>query len=201
MVYVANGSGGGVWKRVDSLTLAGLTGDGGSNNLHLVTNGTNGYTLKRNRAYGSMTITNNTNAFAVPLATDATLNTNSDYVLFTGTGAPWGFTSPTKDVTFLTDRMFAPVTGVYEVILWANIAQFPTNTAKVGLKYRVNGSVFSPRKVICKSNSAGDYGSLNGSGLVSLTAGDYVQIMFASTAAGGLIIGDLNATLLLHEAT
>lgn len=199
-VYTANGSGSGVWKRPDTTVIAGMAGDGGSTNLIPVSNGSNGFTFKRRAAYGSMTITNNTNNFAVPLAADLTLNTNSDYVLFTGTGAPWAFTSPTLDVTFNTDRMIAPVTGVYEVILWANISSFPSNVAKVGLKYRVNGTNFSPRKVVCKSNSAGDYGSLNGSGLVQLTAGDYIQIMFASTVAGGLIVGDLNATIILIKA-
>lgn len=199
-VYVANGSGSGVWKKPDSATLAGMSGDGGSTNLIPISNGSNGFTFKRRAGYGSMTITNNTNSFAVPLAVDATLNTNSDYVLYTGTGAPWAFTSPTLDVTFNTDRMIAPVTGVYEVILWANIASFPSNVAKIGLKYRVNGSTFSPRKVVCKSNSAGDYGSLNGSGLVQLSAGDFIQIMFASTVAGSLVIGDLNATIILIKA-
>lgn len=199
-VYVANGSGSGVWKKPDSATLAGMSGDGGSTNLIPISNGSNGFTFKRRAGYGSMTITNNTNSFAVPLAVDATLNTNSDYTLYTGTGAPWAFTSPTLDVTFNTDRMIAPVTGVYEVILWANIASFPSNVAKIGLKYRVNGSTLSPRKVVCKSNSAGDYGSLNGSGLVQLSAGDFIQIMFASTVAGSLVIGDLNATIILIKA-
>ncbi len=199
-IYTANGSGSGVWKRPDTTVLAGMSGDGASTNLIPVSNGTNGLTFKRRAGYGSMTITNNTNNFAVPLAVDLTLNTNSDYALFTGTGAPWAFTSPTLDVTFNTDRMIAPVTGVYEIILWANIASFPSNVAKIGLKYRINGSTFSSRKVVCKSNSAGDFGSLNGSGLVQLTAGDYMQIMFASTVAGGLIVGDLNATLILIKA-
>lgn len=199
-VYVANGSGSGTWKKPDTTVLAGMSGDSGSTNLIPVSNGTNGFSFKRRASYGSMTITNNTNNFAVPLAVDATLNTNTDYALFSGTGAPWAFTSPTLDITFNTDRMIAPVTGVYEVILWANIASFPSNVAKVGLKYRVNGTAFSARKVVCKSNSAGDFGSLNASGLVQLSAGDYMQIMFASTVAGNLVIGDLNATLILIKA-
>lgn len=200
-VYVANGVGSGAWQRIDSTALKGLAGDGGSNNLIPVSDGTNGFVLKVHKAYGSMTITNNTNAFAVPTAADSTLATNSDYVLYTGTGAPWVFTPPNVLVTFLTDRMIAPVTGVYDVTLWANITGYPTNTAKVGLKYRVNGSAFSARKCVSKSNSAGDAGNLNGSGLVSLTAGDYVQIMFASSAAGGLTISDLNANMVLIHAT
>lgn len=199
-VYSANGSGSGTWKRPDSANLAGLAGDGGNNNLVPISNGTNGFVFKRHKAYGSMTLTNNTNSFAIGTAVDPTLNTNSDYVVFTGTGAPWGFTSPTKDITFSVDRMVVPVNGIYEVILWANISSFPTNTAKIGLKYRVNGATFSPRKAVCKSNSAGDFGNMNASGLVQLNANDYVQIILASTAAGGLIIGDLNATILLHEA-
>ena len=41
-VYVADGSGSGAWAKVKSENLEGLTGDGGSNNQLLVTDGSNG---------------------------------------------------------------------------------------------------------------------------------------------------------------
>lgn len=197
-VYVANGAGSGTWKQIDTSDLAGSIGDAGSNNKYLRTNGVNGLEAKTDKAYGSATITNNTNAFAMGAAVDPNLATNSDYVLFTGTGAPWAGESLFGGMTFATDHLIVPVTGVYFINLWMNISQFPTNTAKVGAKYRVNGTTFGTRNVITKSNSAGDFGQLNGFGLTTqLTAGDLIQIYLASSAAGGLIVANANSTLML----
>lgn len=200
-VYTANGVGSGTWKRTDSTDLAGLSGDAGSTNKYLRTNGTNGFTMKTDNAYGNMAITGNTNAFAVTAAVDATLQTNSDYVLFTGTGAPWTNEFVFGGMTFTTDRLTVPVTGVYQIQLWANISSYPSNTAFVGVQYRVNGSTFGPRKVITKSNSAGDAGQLNGFGLTTLTAGDFIQLYVASSVTGGLIIRAANQILTLVRET
>jgi hypothetical protein len=148
-----------------------------------------------------MTITNNTNAFTMAAAVDGTLNTNTDYVLFTGTGAPWALGTPSLGITFLTDRVIVPVAGIYQIELWSTITGFPTNTAKVSVKHRINGGAFSARHPIAKSNSAGDAGNLNGFGLVTLAANDYIQLYLASTAAGGLTFSDVNVTINLIRAT
>lgn len=199
-VYVSNGAGSGIWKRVDSNTLLGTTGDGGVAGKKLVSNGTNGFTLLTDGVYGTMALTGNTNAFTVAAAVDSTLSTNSDYVLFTGTGAPWASES-LSGVTFNTNRLIAPVNGEYRIDLWSNITQFPTNTAKVSVKHRISGGTFSARHPMVKSNSAGDAGNLSGFGLVTLIANDYVQLYVASSAAGGLILSDVNVTLTLVKAT
>lgn len=200
-VYVANGVGSGTWKRIDSTDLAGLTGDAGSTNKTLRTNGANGFVLKSDEIYGNMVITNNTNAFNLTAAVDPTLQTNSDYVLFTGTGAAWASETLFGGVTFTTDRLTVPVTGVYQIHLWAHISQYPSNTAFVGCQYRVNGSTFGPRKLITKSNSAGDAGQFNGFGIATFTAGDFVQLYVASSATGGLIVRSANTLLALVRET
>lgn len=200
-VYAADGAGSGIWKRVDSLALKGLSGDGGSANKLLITDGTNGYTLKEAFAYGSMTITGNTNAFAIGAAVDPNLNTNSDYVLFTGTGAPWVAGTPSFGITFSVDRITVPVTGVYQIELWSTITTFPSNVAKVSVKHRINGGTFSARHPVAKSNAVGDVGNLDGFGLVALSAGDYIQLYMASSVAGGLIFSDVNTTIRLIRAT
>ena len=200
-VYVANGSGSGTWKQIDTSDLAGATGDAGSTNKYFRSNGTNGLVAKTDKAYGNMTITGNTNAFAMTAAVDATLQTNTDYVLFTGTGAPWANEFNFGGFTFTTDRLTVPVTGVYRIDLWAGISQYPSNTAFIGCQYRVNGTTFGPRKLITKSNSVGDSGQLNGFGLTSLNAGDYVQLYVASSVTGGLIIKSANSTLTLVRET
>lgn len=196
--YVSDGAGSGTWKRIDSTDILGGVGDAGSTNKYLRSNGANGFTMKTDQAYGSSTISNNTNAFAIGAAVDPNLQTNSDYVLFTGTGAPWAGESLFGGMSFTTDRITVPVTGTYFISLWMNISSFPSNVAKVGIKYRVNGTTFGPRAVVTKSNSAGDFGQLNGFGFTpTLTAGDYIQIYVASSVAGNLVVANCNSALLL----
>jgi hypothetical protein len=200
-VYVANGSSSGVWKRPDSTTLKGLTGDAASNNKRILSDGANGFRFITDASYASMVFSGNTTGFTMATASDPTLNTNSDYVLFTGTGAPWSLGTEVLGITFSTDRLTIGTTGVYKIDLWASITGFPTNTAKVSVKYKINGTTFSTRHPIAKSNSAGDADSLNGFGLLTLNSGDYVQLYLASSAAGSLVISDINTTLSLVKAS
>lgn len=200
-VYVANGSGSGTWKQVDSQTLQGLGGDAGVAGKKVLTNGTNGFVLASDGVFGSMTITGNTNAFAMTAATDSTFNTNTDYALLTGTGAPWNSENLNGGMTFNTNRLIVPVNGVYRVDAWGDVTQFPSNTARVAIKHRVNGVTYSSRHPQIKSNSAGDAGSLGAFGLVPLNSGDYLQLVVASTVSGGLILVDVNVTVTLIKAT
>lgn len=200
--YVANGSGSGVWKKIDSSSMKGIIGDGGSNNKILVSDGTNGFTYNTYRAYGGMTVTNNTNNFALVAATDPTLATNSDYVLFTGTGAPLlASGSEFGGVAFSLNQISVPVNGVYRLSLWASVSGYPSNTAKIAIKYKINGTTFSTRRLMSKSNSGGDAGNLSGFSLVTLSANDYVQLFVASSVTGNLVITDLNTLIELVRAT
>lgn len=193
-VYVANGSGSGAWAKIKSENLEGLTGDGGVANKTVMTDGTGGFKTVTHRAYGVMGITSNSTAFAVTAAADPTLQATAGYVNFTGTGAPWGGES-LFGVTFSTDRLVAPVNGVYDVRFWANISTFPSNTAYLGARFKINNTSWSPRTVITKSNANGDHGEWNAFGLVTLNAGDYVQLFVASSATGNMVISNANLTL------
>jgi hypothetical protein len=167
----------------------------------LIADGAAGFVLRSQAAYGSMAFTNNVTNFALTAAADATLNTNTDYVLFTGAGAPWA-SENLYGVTFTTDRLTVPVTGVYQVQFWGSVKSFPTNTALVGMKYRLNGgATYSSRNPMVKSTSAGDQDTLTGFGLIALTAGDYIQLYVASSASGNLVIEDANATINLLRQT
>lgn len=198
-VYKASGAGSGTWTKVTSDMLSGSAGDLGVAGKKVVSNGLNGFNLVADGIYGSMTVTANTNAFTVTAAVDQTLNTNSDYALFTGTGAPW-LSENLSGVSFTTDRLTATVNGVYRVDLWSTITQFPTNSAKISVKHRINGLNYSTRHPLVKSNSGGDAGNLNGFGFVTLNANDYIQLYVASTANGGLIFSDVNMILTLVKA-
>lgn len=198
--YFATGAGSGAWKKVGTETLKGLTGDGGVSELKLITDGTNGFTLRRDAAYGVMGITNNGNNFAITAAVDPNLVTNSDYVLFTGTGAPWA-SEVAFGTTFTTDRITVQVAGVYVIRAWANVVGYPSNTAKIGAKFRINGSTFSPRTAMVKSTAVGDIGNLSAFGYATLAVNDFIQLYVASDTTGNLLVRDLNLTLELVRAT
>jgi len=200
-IYSSDGVGSGVWQKVKSSNLSGVAGDGGNNNLKLVTDGSGGFVTRTNAAFGTMAITGNTNAFAVTAAADATLNTNTDYVLLTGTGAPWA-SENLVGVSFTTNRLTVPVTGFYKIDLWSTIVGWPSTATKVSAKYRVNGTTFSTRHPMARSPSTTtDPGELTGFGHIMLNANDFIQLYIASTVTGGLILSDLNTTLTLIQQT
>jgi hypothetical protein len=197
-VYSADGAGSGAWQKVKSNNLQGVAGDGGSNNLRPITDGANGFVLRTASAFGTMAVSANTNAFSVTAAADSTLNTNTDYVLFTGTGAPWASENLFGGVTFTTNRLTVPVTGIYKIDLWSTVIGWPSNAAKISIKYRINGGTFSTRHPMAKSPAvATDPGELSGFGHIPLTAGDFLQLYVASTVTGNLTFSDLNTTLSL----
>ena len=199
-VYVANGTGSGAWQKIKSENLQGLTGDGGLSGRIPVSDGAGGFTLATKNAYGGMGITSNSNNFAVTAGADATLQTVGDYVLFAGAGAPW-VAENLFGVTFSTDRLIAPVAGVYEIKFWGNVTGYPSTSALVGSRFKINNSTWSTRTAVCKSNAAGDVGVLSSFGLVTLAANDYVQLFVASSATGNLVLKNANFTLELKRAT
>lgn len=166
----------------------------------VVSDGAGGLVFENTHAYGSQTITNNSTAFAITAVADTTFNTPSQYSLMTGTGFPW-VGELLHDMTFDTNRLIIEVSGVYMINLWANIVQYPSSSAKVSIRYRVNGTTFSARKPTVKSGGVGAIDQINGFGLVQLNANDYLQLMVASDATGNIIFSDINSTLTLVRAT
>lgn len=197
-IYSADGLGSGTWQKVKSNNIQGVAGDGGSTNLRPITDGANGFVLRNAASFGSMVISGNTNAITMTAAVDNTLNTNTDYILMTGTGAPWASENLFGGVTFTTNRLTVPVTGVYKIDLWSTIIGWPSGASKVSVKYRVNGGTFSTRHPMGRAPAtASDPGELTGFGHISLNAGDFLQLYAASTVSGGLIFQDLNTSLTL----
>lgn len=198
--YVANGAGTGTWQKIGSDAIKGLSGDGGVVGKRIISDGTNGFSMVTDSAYGVMGISNNGNNFAVTAAVDPTLVSTADYVLFTGTGAPWIFETANA-VTFDTNRLIAPVAGVYNFKAWGNVSSYPSNTALVGFRFKINNTTFSPRTALIKSTAAGDYGNVSAFGMITLAANDYVQLFVASSATGNLIVQSFNCTLELRKAS
>lgn len=199
-VQVATGTGNGVWKKLPSSAFQGTSGDAGVADKILVSDGSGGFVMRAGFAYGNMGLVNNTNAFTITAASDATLNTNSDYQLFTGTGAP--FTSGLlSNTTFALNALTVGVTGVYKLSIAGQVTTFPSTVAKVGMKYRINSGTFSPRRSMTNSATSGDIGQINLDEIVSLTAGDVIQTYIASTVAGGVTLSDLSVNIELIKAT
>lgn len=197
--YFANGTGSGSFKKVGSETLKGLSGDGGVARLKIVTDGADGFDLYRDYAFGKMHITNNSTPFALAGAADLTLNTASQYVLLTGSGAP--FANGTGDgVEFSTNRLTVGYAGIYDLNFWACLTGFPSNTAKVAMKFRINGTTFSSMKVVTKSNSNGDDGIFAASDFIQLAANDYVQLYIASDTTGNVVINNSALTMKMIKA-
>lgn len=197
--YFANGAGSGSWSKVTTPKLQGLSTDGGVARLKLLTDGAEGFDLYRDAAFGKMHITNNITPFALTAAADATLNTASQYVLLTGSGAP--FANGLEDgVVFNTNRLTVQYDGIYDLNFWSCLTSFPSNTAKIGIKFRVNGTTFSDMKVLTKSNSNGDDGLLAANDLVQLSANDYIQLYIASDTTGNVTINNMMLTMKMIKA-
>ncbi len=175
-VYVANGAGTGVWRQLTFSELDAV------------------------QAYGSMVISNNAANFPLTAVADTSFATPAQYTLLTGAGAP--FASETLfGVTFNTDRLIAPYTGVYKLDAYMNISSFPGTTAKVAMRHLRNGTTYSARPVIVKSAGSGSALQLTGFGLTTLNAGDTMQIVVASDVTGNLVIRDMNVLLTLQRRT
>lgn len=198
--YISTGAGTGTWKKTDSAALKGLSGDAGVVGKILVSDGTDGFTFKPAFARGQMSFWNNSTGYSLTAAADTTLATGSQYSLFTGVGAPL-VSQNLKGVTFTTDRLTVPTAGVYELNLWATITGFPSTTAKVAFRYRLNGTTVSDQKVMTKSNSVGDVKNTSAGSFMTLAAGDYVQLMVASDATGSLVVSDMSFYVNLLEAS
>lgn len=195
-MYVADGAGSGSWRKIEPAEINGLGSDGGISGLSVRSDGTGGLVFVNSHAHGSQVVTNNSTAHAITAVADTTFNTPSQYSLMTGAGYPWA-SENLHDITFSVDRLTADISGVYMINLWANIVQYPSSTAKVSIRYLLNGTTYSSRKPTVKSGGAGAVDQLNGFGLLILNAGDFLQLTVASDATGNLIFSDINSTLTL----
>jgi hypothetical protein len=198
-VYVSNGSGSGTWKKVDTSSMEGLGSQSGTPGLVVLSDGIGGFKYALGSAYGSIVINNNSTNFAITAAADSTLNTNSDYEVLSGAGAPW-----TPDLTYevgtSSDSLIPARSGIYRVETWLDIVSFPSNSSRLAVKYIVNGNQFSLRKLTVKSNSGGDSGNISGFGLLQLTGGDEIKLAVASTDTGNIVFESGNIALTLIRA-
>lgn len=146
------------------------------------------------RTYGEMSITNNTTAIPLTIASDTTLNTDSDYVqLDNGLWADAG----TSNITFNALGYLEILEGgLYQLAYWASMQVSVINTL-IGVKFSVDNTntTLSPRKLTRLSGGVGDTGSLAAFSLVPLTAGMKVSIWAAASKSCNLTSVDSGITL------
>lgn len=198
-VYTSTGNGSGTWKKIDTDAIEGLGSQQGREDWAVLATGQGGFKYTPLTAYGSIVINNNASGFPVTAASDNTLNTNSDYKILTGAGAPWQ-PDLSYGLSVAADGLTVLQNGIYKIESWMDIVGFPTNTARLAMKYLVNDNIYGLRKISAKSNSNGDAGSLTGFGLVELSEGDTVRVVVASTESGNIIFESGNITLSLVRA-
>jgi len=191
--YVANGSGSGTWRKTLSTDLQGVAGDSGVANKQIVSDGGNGFKFKIATSFGAMTITNNAVVQAMTAVADTTFNTASQFTLMTGASFPWAGEN-LSGITFATDKITISETGIYLLVAYLDIAAFPSSTARISMRFRINGSAYGSRKPIVKSGVVNAESQLIATGLVGLNAGDYLQHYIASDVTGNLLIRDANIT-------
>jgi hypothetical protein len=194
-IYKSTGSGSGSWVKVGSTELQGISGDGGEVGKHVVSDGANGFTFKKEDVFGTMAITNNGITTSLTAVADTTFNTPNQFIVMTGAAYPW-ISENLQEITFTnSNRLNVPIAGVYLITTYVNIGTFPSGTAKLAIRYLINGTTYSTRKPTLKSSGAGAEGQLVGFGLISLAANDYVQLTIASDASGTLLIRDANISI------
>src|SRR5574341_554703 len=198
--YIADGAGSGTWRKIRSTDFQGMSGDGGDVRHFIGTDGNNGFVVIPDAAFGTMAITNNAANFAVTAVADTTFGTPSQYSLLTGVGAPWA-SENLNDITFSTDKLTVPVTGIYKVEAYLNISAYPASSARISIAYRVSGGGYSSRRPVVKSSGVGAEGQVIGFGLTSLVTSDYIQLYVASDATGNLLIKNANVLITLVKAT
>jgi hypothetical protein len=168
--------------------MADIATTGATAGQSFIADGSGGGTWKLEQAYGEMEIIQNSTGQVLTAASDSTLYTNSDYVLMT----QW-VAGETGGVTYAANGLTVPTTGEYTLASWFNQTS-SINNVLVGVKFAVNGVIPTAGTVPTlrrKIGTGADVGSLSGSKLVSLTAGDTVTLYIAC---------DSNATITTSDA-
>lgn len=194
-IYVADGVGSGSFSIPEIENMSTSTANVGET---FIADGSGGGSWKLEQAYGEMQILQNSTAIALTAAVDGSLYTTSDYTKITGIWAA----GVVDGITYATDELTVPTTGVYHLAGWAN-TQSSVNNVLVGVKYAVNGTVL-PSAVAPtlrrKIGTGTDIGAVSGIGLVQLTAGDVVSLYVACDSNANITIPDAGISLHLVKS-
>lgn len=140
--------------------------------------------------HGQMNITANTVAKTIVAATDATLNTDTDYVKMTGAAFPWT-NYYSHNVNFSTDKLILGFAGYYITSFWGAF-KMADNNQFMGVKYVINDTVpYSTQKLVTRAGAANDIRSISATSVVGpVNANDTFSIYLAGTISGNITLQD-----------
>lgn len=194
-VYVADGLGSGAWilaepKGSDTAILRTMPWSNGAGGTEWVNH--------PGSVHGEIYVS----AGAISVGpTGGTITADADY---RAVGATWVLNPEAYHISLNTDNYSALVAKSGHYLL-TSFVTFTTGAVAAGtryaMKYRVNNSAtLSSRRLIVEKVTAGaDAVTMSGSALINLTAGDYINIMLASSVADTVSVTDAGLTLVyLH---
>lgn len=201
-VYISDGQGSGIWKKMDVSSLSGLFGDGNSANRKVLTDGAGSFRLASDAVYVEMGITSNAVPFAIGVATNPSLDVTGEYVQLAGVGAPWGG-GLGSEAGYLTNKVNVGVNGIYRVSLLATVVGFPSASARVGFKIRTTNGVtpFIRSKAVLQATATNSVEQSALDELVNLVAGDELTVWVASTVTGNITVQEMSLIAQLIKAT
>lgn len=131
--------------------------------------------------------------------TGGTITNDAHYIVVDGT---WSVGSDMSNMGLYSNSraIEVDISGHY---LLSSFITFTTGAVAAGtkyaLKYRVNNSAtLSTRRLVTEKVTAGvDSLCMSGTALVTLTAGDYIELMMASSTADTITVTDTGLTLVL----
>ena len=167
--YVADGSGGGAWK-----TSGGVV-------------------------FGEMVVSANAVAQSISIASDSTLNTAADYVKVDGGIWATGPICTCGSLSFdSSGYLTTSLAGLYELSFWTAMEASVINSL-VAFRFSIDDATtgISFRKFMRLSGSAGDVGSISGSGFAQLPAGAKVSLWAATDKAVDITLVDAGVTMKL----
>jgi len=133
--------------------------------------------------YAQMDIMNNSTAVSMAAPSDATLETDTDYVKMTGAGYPW---SPTHQqlMSVVSGAIQVQVKGVYVLSFWSTL-RIATNNRLMAIKFAINDTApYSSQKILTRSTEANDDRNVSASSItISLDVDDTISFYTAASAA------------------
>lgn len=138
--------------------------------------------------FGNMVVTNNSTVQALTAATDSTFNTNTDYAATTA--GLWAGDLNVNGITFASGLLTVTKAGVYSLTGFMSVKSSVANT-RLAVKFVVNGTVFSTRKVTNEVATVNAETVIGGSGLTTLAVNDTLQMF---------IVADKNCNITLEDA-
>lgn len=192
-VYLSNGAGSGTWSQVDADTLKGALSSSSPSGQRIITDGEGGFSTEPTPAssFGTLNLTNNTTAKAVTAATDATLNTNSD---FTELDIALDFDN-LVNMGSGSNSLILEASGLYLIDFWANV-KASTNGSKFSLKFVVDDVTFVPRGPKLTLNTAGQSYNMSANGIHQFTSAQEIKLYIACSNSTNITIEDMTFQLL-----